>query len=391
MRARPTFALTALIAALSASAQHTPLRTQPVEKLAVSLKFRDWGPATVTASHVFAGNVNGSGGLYAIDANTGRVRWSFFPKFSFTYNVNTPPAVAGKVVVAPFAAGAVVAFDIASGKELWRGPKPALTAAVGTDGMTVFFGGEDGDIYALDAATGQQRWKVEFEPTLAPCYSKPLVTDNTVILTAIGPAAPKDPTKRGGYYIFAFDKATGQERWRFRGEAPYIHNGVCLSQPARHGNTLYSSGESRIYAVDLESGRSRWPAVELRRTNAGRVEELKVSQVVAAPNGLVLAVTPVSLLAVDGSTGKTAWEIPGTFQHDRASLAVVDDVLYFQGSPQTKPAARPTGTLHALDLNTHEILWSYTRETAEPWSFGPITPATNGIWVDTYKTLLRLQ
>ena len=384
--------LIAISAALTASAQPTPLRTPPVEKLAVALTFRDWGPATATASHLFAGNVNGSGGFYALDASTGKVRWSFFPKFSFTYNVTTPPAVAGKYVIAAFGEGAVLAFDIASGKEVWRGPKPARNAAVGTDGTTVFFGGEDGDIYALDAATGQQRWKVEFEPTLAPCYSKPLVTDNAVILNATGPAAPKDPTKRGGYYLFAFDKATGQERWRFRAEAPYVHNGVCLSQPALHGDTLYASGDSRIYAVDLQTGRSRWPALELLRTNAGRVQELKASAVAVAPGGLVLAVTPVNLIAIEGTTGKLAWELPGEFQPDRASLAVVQDVLYFQGSPQSKPAARPTGTLHALDLNTREILWSYSRQTKDPaWSFGPVTPIPGGLWIDTYKAMLKLQ
>ena len=57
-----------------------------------------------------------------------------------------------------------------------------------------------------------------------------------------------------------------------------------------------------------------------------------------------------------------------------------------------KPAAAARGTLHALDLTTREILWSFTRPTQEAnWSFGTVTPVDGGLWVDSYQALVKLQ
>ena len=73
-------------------------------------------------------------------------------------------------------------------------------------------------------------------------------------------------------------------------------------------------------------------------------------------------------------------------------MAVAGDVLYFQGSPAGTTAAKSSGTLHALDLGTRVILWSFSRPTGEPnWPFGTVTPADGGLWVDSYQALIKLQ
>jgi hypothetical protein len=73
-------------------------------------------------------------------------------------------------------------------------------------------------------------------------------------------------------------------------------------------------------------------------------------------------------------------------------MAVAGNVLYFQGSPDTRPATTPSGTLHALDLDSHTILWSFSRPTAERnWAFGHVTPVDGGLWVDSYQALVKLQ
>jgi hypothetical protein len=44
------------------------------------------------------------------------------------------------------------------------------------------------------------------------------------------------------------------------------------------------------------------------------------------------------------------------------------------------------GTLHALDLDTRAVLWSFTRPTGEAnWPFGHVTPFDGGLWVDSYQ------
>ena len=98
------------------------------------------------------------------------------------------------------------------------------------------------------------------------------------------------------------------------------------------------------------------------------------------------------LIAFDKGTGRTAWEIAGNYRDTWPAMATAGNILYFQGSPATKPAAAPGGTLHALDLDSRRILWSFSRPTAEPnWPFGFVTPVDGGLWVSSYQALLKLQ
>src|SRR6187402_231337 len=94
-----------LVLGQSASAPVTPLLTAPIEKLTVNAGFRDWSPATVASATIVAGNQTNRGGVVAIDTLSGKVKWTYQPVFkSGTASVSTAPAVAGDVVVTPFAA-----------------------------------------------------------------------------------------------------------------------------------------------------------------------------------------------------------------------------------------------------------------------------------------------
>jgi len=86
------------------------------------------------------------------------------------------------------------------------------------------------------------------------------------------------------------------------------------------------------------------------------------------------------------------WTLPGEYRDTSPCLAFASGVLYFQGSPQIRPAPKPSGTLYALDLASHEILWAFTRSGKHSdWSFGYVTPVDSGLWVDSYQAMLKLQ
>lgn len=372
-----------------------PLRTAPVEKFAVNAGFRDWGPSSVAGNLILAGSPTGSGGLFAVDAITGKVKWSHRPAFrTGTGSVSTAPAVSGAVVVVPYAAaypGAVVALSLATGKELWRGPDPVQDAAAVIHGDLAYILGKDGAFHALDLATGLERWKLVLSASRPGCASRPIVRDSTIYLTSSADAVAGDPKKPAGNYLIALDAATGQERWRYRAEAPYVHRGACLGQPVVTATTIYGSGESRLFAIARETGRDRWQAVEVRRVVGGRERPVEVFGLVDAGSVLV-GVTAEHLIAFDKDSGRTVWELAGQYTETAPSTAVAGNVLYFQGSPANRAAPAARGTLHALDLSTREILWSYSRKTAEPnWSFGRVTPVDGGLWVDSYQALVRLQ
>lgn len=372
-----------------------PLRAAPAEKVTVNLGFRDWGPATVAGTIVIAGNQTGRGGLFAVDTVTGKARWTYRPAFpSGTASVSTAPAVAGALVITPFAAahpGSVIAVSLPTGKEVWRGPDPEQGAGVAVDGGLAYILAKGGFFFALDAATGRERWKADFGTNLAPCASQPLVKDGVIYLTGIGKAIPGDAARPAGYYLFALDAKTGQELWRYRAEAPYVHPGVCLNQPVLTADTIFATGDNYLYAVARATGRNRWPPVEVRRSVEGRERGVKVQGLVDA-GAVLVGITTGYLIAFSKDTGRTAWEIPGQYRDSWPATAVAGNVLYFQGSPKTNPSPDAGGTLHALDLETRQILWSFSRPTAERnWPFGHIAPVDGGLWVNSYQALVKLE
>lgn len=370
-----------------------PLRTAPTEKFTVNAGGRDWGPATISGQTILAGGPSGSGGLFAVDMLSGKLKWTYRPA-KINGSVSTPPAVSGNIVIAPFGAanpGAVVAVSLANGKELWRGPDPAAHAAVATHAGMAYILSKDGNFYALDAATGREVWKVAFTHKRAACASRPIVRDDTIYLTAGTDATVGPPSTPESDYLFALDAKTGQERWRYRANVPDQYAASCLQQPIVTADTIFATGDSRIYAIERATGRDRWPSSEVRRPIEGRNRLVEVHGLVDAGSVLV-GISSGFLIAFDKSSGQIAWDIPGAYYESSPSTAVAGKVLYFQGSPAIKPVAQARGTLHALDLETRSILWSFSRPTAEAnWPFGHVTPMDDGLWVDSYNALVKLQ
>lgn len=355
-----------------------PLRTAPTEKFTVNAGVRDWGPATITGQTILAGGPSGRAGLFAVDMLRGKLKWTFRPA-NINGSVSTPPAVAGNLVIAPFGSsnpGAVVAVSLASGKEVWRGPDPAVGAAVATHAGLAYIMSKDGSFSALEAASGREVWKVQFGKR-ADCVSWPVVRDNIIYLSA---------STGSDSYLFALDAKTGQERWRYQGRDRY----TCLRQPVVTEDAIYGAANHHLYAVNRASGTELWTPIEIRRQVEGKERSEQVHALVDA-GAVLIGTTSGYLIAFDTTSGAAVWEIPGKFGENSPSLAVAGNVLYFQGRLDPK-ADDARGTLHALDLDTQKILWSYTRKTAEPnWSFGCVTPVDGGLWVDSYQALVKLQ
>jgi outer membrane protein assembly factor BamB len=248
---------------------------------------------------------------------------------------------------------------------------------------------KNGTFYALDAATGHEKWKVALA-NRAACSSGPIVREGTVYFTGGGDAIPGSAAKAGNY-LFALDARTGKELWRYRAEVPSVYQAACLRQPVVTADTVFAAGDNRLYAVDRATGRDRWKSIEVRRPVEGRDRPVEVYGLVDAGTVLI-GVTSGHLIAFDKASGRTSWELPGRYRETSPSTAVAGNVLYFQGSPDSQPAKSPSGTLYALDLESRRILWSFSRPTAEAnWAFGHVTPVDGGLWVDSYQALVKLQ
>ncbi len=402
-------ALTALMLA-QAPAVIAPLRNTPVEKFTVNPGHRDWSPTTLAGTLIIGGNSTNRGGLFAVDTSTGTLKWAFRPAGTASGNpfVATAPAVAGGVAIAPMG-NTLVAVTIATGREAWRGPATALSASVAVDDGTAFVLGEDANFHALDVATGREKWKVSF-PRRGSCASKPLARRGTVYVTRNTLARAADANRAAEYaqHLVALDATTGEERWRYPAEAGSAP-AMCAEQAVLTNDTYFAVSEQTLHAIDVTTGRARWPPVEVRAPIEGRDRAVNLTGLVDAGSVLV-GVSQVAVMAFDKTTGRLAWQIPGQYRPNSPSTAVAGGVLYVQGHPGAKPASEvqdrivyqggkpvdptpvlPGGRLNAIDLGTRTVLWSFSRPTAEAnWPFGYVTPVDGGLWVDSYQALVNL-
>lgn len=403
-----------LLGGAAISAQSSPvvaLRTPPAEQFTVNPGFRDWAPAVVTGTTIIAGNSSNRGGLFAVDALSGKLKWSFRPTGTARGNpfVATRPVVSGGLAIAPVGE-TLVAIAIATGREAWRGLQTAQSAAAAADDGTVFVLGADAKFHALEAATGRERWALPFLSS-GSCDSLPAARDGVVYVSRNSLVTPGDANRSAEYhrYLVALDATTGAERWRYPG-TPDRARSICAEQTTVTSDALYFVNGQSVHGVDRQTGRDLWAPIEVRASIDGRDRAVGLTGLVDA-GAVLVGVTPVSLVAFNKKTGQRDWQLPGQYRQSAPSTAVAQGVLYVQGHPGAAPAsevqdrivyqngkpitptpALPGGRLNAIDLETRAVLWSFSRPTAEPnWPFGYVVAVDAGLWVDSYQALVKLQ
>jgi len=299
---------------------------------------------------VYVGSTDGN--LYAIDAAAGTLRW----KFATGSRVVSSPAIAGGRVEFLSYDGYFYALDALTGKVDWKfrtggehrfeathlhGMLPAdetmpdpfdmyLSSPAIVDGL-VYFGSSDGDVYALDAASGVLKWKFK---TANVVHASPAVADGAVYVGS------------WDSYFYALDAVSGKERWRFKtGEDPDIHNQVGIQSSASVGDGMVYFGcrDSHLYALDEATGTMRWSI------------PTHGSWVISSP-------------AIDDGHVYFATSDTGLFYSVAASSGKVDFSLDFKHWPFfSSPAiagrnayiGSHTGKLIAIDLSRNAIAWTF--------------------------------
>jgi len=282
--------------------------------------------------------------IYAVNAADGTLRW----KYRTRSGVNSSPAVAAGTVYANSRDGSFYALDTADGKLKWQfktagekrftapgihGATPRtetmpdpfdvfLSSPVIAQGI-VYFGSGDHHVYALDAKTGELKWKF-----------------------ATGDVVHASPAIAGGVLyigswdrnLYALDASTGKERWRFQtGDDKEIYNqiGIASSASIADGVVYFGCRDGHFYAVDAKTGTMKWK------------HDNRKGWVIASPavlNGVVFFPTSdgTRFKALDGATGKPVFDIANKAV-SFSSPAIVQQAAYYGSSD---------GWLHAVDIKT---------------------------------------
>jgi outer membrane protein assembly factor BamB len=183
---------------------------------------------------VYAGSYDGR--LYALDARSGRLRWSAGD--GALGGLYATPSVANGRVFVGSTDGRIYAFDAATGRSLWSvrtGSYVYSPAAL--SGGTAYVGSYDHRLYALAQATGAVRWTFDAR---APISGAPTVLGGLVYFSTCGSCSSYESNRRARR-TFAVDARTGKLVWQFRdGEySPVISD----------GDRVYLTGFTSLYAL----------------------------------------------------------------------------------------------------------------------------------------------
>ncbi|MBT2391049.1 PQQ-binding-like beta-propeller repeat protein [Streptomyces sp. ISL-1] len=184
--------------------------------------------------------------LRALEARTGVERWSY-PVGDAASCGNVPvrvhPAADGYAYVA--AGTRVLAVDIANGLVRWHFEAPAvfLSPPVFAPGPAVTGGGVYladylGTVYALDATTGKDRWRIATE---ARQSVEPVLVAGGNIHVGSGSA------------LYTLDAVTGTPMWRFAAGGEVIGAPVVAD-----GRVHFGSADHVLYTLDASGGQLRW-------------------------------------------------------------------------------------------------------------------------------------
>jgi polyvinyl alcohol dehydrogenase (cytochrome) len=369
---------------------------------------------TVTASPAVVGGVvyvgDWSGTMYALDARSGAVRWTFRTAAApgATYGPIVSSAAVTDVRVGArlrrlviFGAGPRVYAVDAGGKLAWvryvgaTGPRgrPLLKedpAEVESSPVvwhdTVYVGmdthdlpdrdtrGVRGGLLALDARTGRVRWK--FEPDrgfgCGGVWSSPAL-DSSRGIVYIGTANCENST-RSVWTPFvealtALDADNGKPLWSFRPHEPNRKDWDFGATPNlaadAHGRWLVGAGnkDGSYYALNPRTGRKLWST---KVAEPGDVsEDFAVGGFIGSAavwQGRIFGATaiggPPYFHAIDADTGDVAWR--GIQAPAYGAPAVVNGVVFH---------AALDNVFRAMDADTGRLVWS--APLAGPSSSGP--------------------
>jgi outer membrane protein assembly factor BamB len=187
--------------------------------------------------------VNNSGYAYSLDADTGKVLWK---RRIGRLNASSPAYYNHRLYIVNLVPGHIVKLNAKNGKVIWKRSLPgrAESSPVVID-RTVYFGDENGYLYAVSTGKGNIRWA-----------------------TPLGGAIKSAPAYYGGRlyvgdyggHMNAVDAKSGKLVWQAGSLGPgFGGSGEFYSTPAvAYGRVYAGNNDGRVYSYDTSSGELAW-------------------------------------------------------------------------------------------------------------------------------------
>ncbi len=222
--------------------------------------FSIWAQPTYYEGTLFIASLDRS--LYAINAEDGSEKWSV----KLTGAMSAQPVVNPEVnlVYAASYDRQVHAFDIDSGEEAWSvEASDWVWSAPALANNTLYFGDSSGNVFAVNAATGDMVWEsnvhsmnvvagVIQNPPLrikGSIQASPVVQNGVVYFASLGNTESEEGL------LVAMDAATGKELWQITTPAPLFSTPVIVGEVVV---VAMQSDAGVLQGYELETGRLSW-------------------------------------------------------------------------------------------------------------------------------------
>ena len=194
------------------------------------------------------------------------------------------------------------------GRALWRFKAGAgFPAAPLLASGSVYAGSSDGNVYALDLASGKERWRHVAGEEVG---TTPVAANGVVYVATLQDT------------LVALDAATGAWRWHHRRETPSGFTVRGAAGPALANGVVYAAfSDGMVVALDAASGAVRW-----QRKVAPQGQFADVDSTPVVRDGRVyVAAYAGAVLALDAASGNEVWSFrtPGASRVALAAEAVV--------------------------------------------------------------------
>lgn len=247
--------------------------------------------------------------------------------------VRSSPTIAGSLVLVGSSDGNLYALDADTGQEKWKfTADSAVASSAAVASGRVFFSSYKGTFYAVSFANGKLLWKTQFGPDAPRSYQNEIgehsaTYDGDFILSSAAVLNDTVVVGSGDGLVYAFGANSGAPRWKFRTD------GRVRSSPAISNGMVYvGSFDGSLYAIDFKSGRLIWrydtKGRSLTSADVGYDRRSILSSPVVSDGVVYIGSRDSCLYAVDATKGTLKWvhDYGGTWAI--SSPAVRDQVVY---------------------------------------------------------------
>ena len=294
------------------------------------------------------------GGRYNTGYTGGASSIGSSPSVKWTYDADGPfwgsPVVANGTVYIGGTDNSLYAIDAETGTEEWTFPaRHRIEATPAYSDGTVYVGSYDRHLYAVDAADGAEQWSRSFGGLIR---GSPTVWDGSVYvgvgchnLACAWYADETDVPENG--WIYSLDADSGETNWR------YVVGTEVVSTPAVTDELVYvGASDGSLYALRPASGDVEWTY---------DTRDMIWSSPAVAYGTVFITDWNGNVHAVDAETGEETWLADTAGRYISGSVAVDEDAVYVGHTPY-----------NSLDDPTtnYAKVFRYDRQTGEEdWAF----------------------